>query len=365
VGASRKSKRRDTLARRIEDFVERSFLPQLKRTRRRGGSTATARYHLVISGPGGGRWTIDLNPSAPTVRKGLHGTPTRVLHLRDHDFDLLLKGHRGKPVPHAIGSGFAVLLATRPPVSIPADTLQALLTIGLLDTTIKVDHMNNLPRSTTGAWSFVQFSPTLQARGLVDRDLNIPVKDSDPGKYTQYISLAVGGWWVVTRVRYLVNNLHTTIGFDTLQVTLEPDTIVLRLAFSSNTPTLRGEGYAYLAPLFGIPVGWSDAAFPDLNLTNFVIQLRLRPYITPAGDLALHDIDVDFDATFPNDPIAKAVEATVRDSIRQGFRDNFNTPETRAALAIALRTLIISASSQLPATWKAISIDPNDVSIWG
>jgi hypothetical protein len=191
------------------------------------------------------------------------------------------------------------------------------------------------------------------------------VKEVNPGNNAQWISLAVGGWWVVDGVRYLVNNLHTTIGFDTMQVTLEPSTIVVTIAFESNKPTLWGEGHAYLAPLLGIPVGWSDAALPDIHLTNFVIQLRLVPFLTPIGDLALHDIEVRFDATFPTDPLTQAVEPSVRDAIRQAFRDNFNTPQIRIALAFAIRTIIFSVSSQIPALWTDISIDQNDISIWG
>jgi len=74
-------------------------------------------------------------------------------------------------------------------------------------------------------------------------------------------------------------------------------------------------GDAYLAYFFGAPVGWSDAAFPDVNITDFHVQFRLYPFIQFDGTLALHEIGVTFLGDLHTDVITSHVEQLIRDGI--------------------------------------------------
>lgn len=352
------------LPRTVQQYFDHFLPAQLKKRKRSSG--AGGLYHFVVSDVPEGAWTIDLNAATPSVVRGLHGRPTRIIRMKHQDLERLLRDKMVTTVVFQRGQvDLSILLPVHPPTFVPPENLQALITLALTGTFIKVDHMDNQPKSPGGSWSFVQFNELLHQRGLLDRDLDVPVKERGLGDAGQWLSLATGGWYVVDRIRFLVNNLHTTLGFDTMTIWLEPETIVIEIAFSSNNPTLQGEGNAYLAPLLGIPIGWSDAAFPDVHISAFRIQLRLVPFIPLGGRLTLHDIDIRFDGNFPSGPIVKAAEQPIRGTIVSSFRDNFNTPSVRDALAAALVDILALSVPYDPATWTEIVIDQSGVAIWG
>jgi hypothetical protein len=146
---------------------------------------------------------------------------------------------------------------------------------------------------------------------------------------------------MVDRFRLLVNNLHTVLSEDTLTIALEPDAITVEISFQSNDPTLRAEGRAYLVWFFGIPVGWQDAAFPDINISDFRIQLRLSPYVS-GGKLALSPIGVVFSGHLHTDAITSHLEQEVRNGIRSAFESAINMAEIRELLAFAIEQFLLS-----------------------
>lgn len=50
--------------------------------------------HLVVSGDGGGEWTVDLTESPGTISPGLEGEPKVTVKCRAQDFELLIKRQR-------------------------------------------------------------------------------------------------------------------------------------------------------------------------------------------------------------------------------------------------------------------------------
>ena len=258
----------------------------------------------------------------------------------------------------------STFLDFRPPTFVPANKLAWDLVLGFAGTFIKVDHKNKAPQSATDAWSFIDFSEELTARGLVDRDLNVPIQETGLGKLSDLASWLSGGWFVVDRVRFFVNNLQTKLEPNTMTVTLEPDTIVIDVEFKSDNPTLIGEGNAYLPWFFGIPVGWSDVAIPDVNFTNIHVYFRLVPFVSVDGKLMLHDIDVKFRGDPPSDAIRDFAAQPIQDGISSAFTDNFNTAEMRDALAGALNEIVGRVAGQPPTTWTDVSVDPSGLTAW-
>jgi len=313
------SNQKTGLLRTVEQYFDR-FLPK-QIGKRHGSRLQGGLYHFLVEGTPEGGWTVDLNGASPSVVRGLHSRATRFIRIQKSDMERMLRDPKIRLVAYMKGPiDLSILLPISPPAVVAPQTLAIFISLALMGTFIKVDHMENKPRSPSGAWSFVQFNDLLHQQGLQDRDLDVPIQERGIGDAGQWISLATGGWYVVDRIRFLVNNLHTTLGFDTITVSLEPRTIVIEIAFTSNSPTLQGEGNAYLAPLLGIPVGWCDAAFPDVDISGFHIQLRLAPFIQSNGGLALPDLEIRFDSIFPSGPIIKYVEQSIRDGIVAAFQ---------------------------------------------
>ena len=348
----------------LEHFA--SFVPELLAERGHHPHEKGGRYHVIVEGEGGGEWTVDLNAKRPSSKPGLRGRPTTTLRITALDVLRLLRDDEAKHAMFQRGKlDVSVFLDYRPPTFVPAATLRGRLITGVANTFVKVDHMNNAPQSPTGAWSFLTVSQLLHASGLTDRDLNVPIQERGLGWAGDLASLASGGWYVVDRVRFLVNNLHATLGFGSTEVTFEPDTIVIDVEFDSNHPTLKGEGNAYLIWFFGIPIGWSDLALPDVDITNIHVQFRLVPFVDPDGRLRLHDIGVVFQGDLHTDVITDAAAQPLRDGITSAIRENLNTREIRDALAGALDDIVGQVAGQPLTTWTDVSVDASGLTAWG
>lgn len=351
-------------ARTVHEYFD-SYVPELLAELRHRARKPGGRYHVVVEGEGGGEWTINLDSKRPSSVRGIRGRPTRTLRISAGDVLRLLQDEKLQHAMFQRGQlDVSTFLDFRPPTFVPANKLAWDLKLGFAGTFVKVDHKNNAPQSVTGAWSFIDFSEQLTARGLVDRDLNVPIQESGLGSLSDLASWLSGGWFVVDRVRFLVNNLRTTLEPNTMEVTLEPDTIVIDVEFKSDNPTLIGEGNAYLPWFFGIPVGWSDSAIPDVNITNIHVQFRLVPFVSADGRLMLHDIGVTFQGDLPTDAVTDIAAQPIRDGITSAFRDNFNTRQIRDALAGALNEIVGRVAGQPLTTWTDVSVDASGLTAW-
>src|SRR5690606_18534259 len=161
--------------------------------------------HVDVAGEG--QWTLDLSGEQPSARRGLHGDPTRTIRLSP---DQLLKALRGQLDPGRFERfrDFPMFPLDREEVFAPIEKVSQLLMLGLGGTVVKIDHMQNNPALDGKWWSYIEFNPLL---GLENRGLDVPIPERGLGWYGDLASVLTGGWYVVDRVRLLVNNLRTTI----------------------------------------------------------------------------------------------------------------------------------------------------------
>jgi len=319
-------------------------------------------YHVHVSGPDGGDWTIDLGSEAPSCTRGLHGRATRIAEIADRDLIRVMK----EPSFPALSTyhhgvvGVSGVLSVKPPVVLDPDIVSTYFKAGLNGVFIKIDHLGN-PPSLNGASSFIEFNDVLRAAGLTDRVLDIPI--TEHGTHINGVDLGglealfSGLFFTTDRLRFRINNVHARLEHD-MEVSFEPDAIVLAIRFHSNEPTLKGEGRASLAMFFGAPLGWLDVACPDVNLTSLVVRARLVPYIDSTHTLAMRDIGIEVSL----DADVDALESLIADGFDSAIAKELNTKELRDAIAKFLHAMITTkAGPRSMSSYIDICVDENGV----
>ena len=178
------------------------------------------------------------------------------------------------------------------------------------------------------------------------------------GDYSIVQSLVTAGLFFADRVRFRVNNLRTTIGANTLTLTLGHDDLVVRLAFENDHPLLRGEAHAYILP-FGIPIGWRDSLCPDIDIHDLALEIRLAPYLQDGRlrlELAKTAIVGDLSLG-----VLGTLESSIRSSIADAFATAFEKLKVGDMLGSALQTLIETKLGHSITGIVAISVEPGGV----
>lgn len=140
---------------------------------------------------------------------------------------------------------------------------------------------------TQSVQSYIAFGPLIQGMGLEGIPLDLPVRDYGIDQLININSggaallgefSAFGGFAIVDRVRWLLNNVHADFDND-LVVRLGEGEIVLDLTLEAPDPAARGEGNGYLFVPVPIPLGFRDKLCPDVTLDDLHAVLHLTPTI--------------------------------------------------------------------------------------
>jgi hypothetical protein len=219
--------------------------------------------------------------------------------------------------------------------------------------------------------SYVTFGPYLQGQGVRDFVIDLPITEYSPEQIqntggvtilAQYV--ATHGFVFVDRVRFLVNNIHSSFDTD-LAVRLGPDEILLDLQLHAPGPAVRGEGNGYTGVLvIPIPLGWEDGLCPDLNASDMKATLHLAPEIDAAGQLHLKDPTVELRGDISlsvGDDLVKDFKATIMKKFQDLLAKELASDAVKKPLEKTLTQLLLGNKPN--AGISEIKIDENGLEV--
>jgi hypothetical protein len=113
--------------------------------------------------------------------------------------------------------------------------------------------------------------------------------------------------------------------------------------------------------LFGfIPLGWQDAACPDVSISGLAARLRIHPTVGPDQRLSIDAIQVEMLGDIDASPIDHGYDQQIRDAFAGQFESALARPELRKALAWGLHQLLEREAHEPIAQLNWIKITPGD-----
>jgi hypothetical protein len=210
-----------------------------------------------------------------------------------------------------------------PVVFMPASQIAGLATLALGGGRLQLSQTTDgipLP-GPGGAMSYVTFGPYLKSQGVRDFVIDLPVTEYSPEQIKNIGGLTILAQYIAThgfvfadRVRFLVNNIHSSFDTD-LAVRLGPGEVLLDLLLRSPDPAVRGEANGYTGVvIIPIPLGWEDNLCPDLSASDMKATLHLVPEVDASGQIHLKDPTVELRGDISlsvGDDLVKDFKATI------------------------------------------------------
>jgi hypothetical protein len=228
-----------------------------------------------------------------------------------------------------------------------------------------------LPGADGPVMSYLDFNETLNDRGVIDRAFDIPVENQNLGQLAMAaIGALSGGIFTAHQIRLKINNLNSTLGIDTVTVTLEDGAFALTIELLSDDPTIKCEAdtLSFLPFGFPIPVGWLDETCPDAQFIDPRLLLRFVPGVDQNGNITIDDATVRLDTEIDVSPINFLEEQLhfkqrLKDGFEAQLRDKLLEPDLRSGLGTALTRLFEAERGKPIHKVLSISVDPTGVLI--